>query len=305
MFNKMLKPDLIKQLELFSKFLESDHFLNREDLIGEDNYENLDKDQVVAILCNLTCIYRGVHAAGAINYKEGFKMKNYVVLKEFFATPIGLKNELYGNNDSFDKLLKNILSSSGNDHMLKNASFFCKVFKNGVFQFLSPMHLHSLIMACDSIAESENSLSLFYKEMQKLFQSILECFETFFIDYEGYWLEKERFTLEELNKHSSVKRVMVTPEIEVVNKKAKIRGDFKVGNIQQKNGEYNGRKVIGHTLIFDKEVSDGEKSNVVELQDKERGYIEQNNGKISFIIPPGPEFLRFRKVNNCSPSKYA
>lgn len=301
----MSKPDLIKQLELFSDFLDSDHFLNRDDLITDDNYEDLEKEQVISILCDLTCIHRGVHAAGAINFKEGFKMRNHDVLKEFFATPLGLKNELYGHTDSFDKLLKNVLSSSGNDHMIKNHSFFCKVFKNGIFQFLSPMHLRTLINACDSIAESENSLSLCYKEMQKLFQSILECFDSFFVEYEGYWLEKERFTLEELNKHTSAKRIMVTPDIEITNKKARIRGDFNVGNIPQKNGEYNGRRMIGHTLMFEKDEFDDKKFELVQLKDKEKGYVEKKNGKISFIIPPGPEFLRFRKVNNCSPRKYS
>lgn len=300
----MLKPDLIKQLELFGEFIESDHFLNRDDVIPDMNYENLEKEQIIASLCNLTCVYRGVHAAGAINFHQGFKIKNHSVLKEFFEVPLALKNDLYGNKDAFEKLFKNIVASTGNDHMKKNVSFLLKVINKGVFQFLSPMHLRMLVIACESAMESDTSLSLMYKEIQLLFQRILECFEGHFMDYEGFWLEKERFTLEELNNYTSVKRVMVTPEIEIVNKKAKISGDFKVGNIPQKNGEYKNRAMVGHTLIFDKDELNDEKNEIVELSDKEKGYVEKKDGKISFIIPPGPEFLRFRKVNNISPSKY-
>lgn len=300
----MLKPDLIKQLQLFGEFMESDHFLSRDDVIPDMNYENLEKEQIIASLCNLTCVYRGVHAAGAMNFHEGFKMKNYSVLKEFFEVPLALKNDLYGNKDAFEKLFKNVVVSTGNDHMKKNVSFLLKVINKGVFQFLSPMHLRMLVMACESAIESDNSLSLLYKEIQLLFQRILECFEGHFMEYEGFWLEKERFTLEELNKYTSAKRVMVTPEIEIVNKKAKIKGDFKVGNIPQKNGKYENRAMVGHTLIFDKDEFEEEKNEIIKLSDKEKGYVEKKDGKISFIIPPGPEFLRFRKVNNISPSKY-
>ena len=299
-FKMMSKENLIKQYESFSDFLESDHFLNFESdhFLNSDNnhiedYESLNKQQLEGTLLSLTRVIRGPVAAGAINFHKGFSMKNYSVVHEFFSSAIEMKNNLYGNQVGFEKLFKNILLTSGNEHMLKNQAFFLKAIKNGVFQFFSPMHLKTILSACDDIVESENSLALSYKEIQKLFKTLLETFEEVFIDYEGYWLEKERFSLEELNR----KRAIVSPDIEVFQKKAKYVGNSKFGDAVEKNGEYK------RTLEFNLEPNDEKNETVVELKDKERGYLEKD-GKIMYIIPPGPEFLRFRKVNNISPKKY-
>lgn len=83
--------------------------------------------------------------------------------------------------------------------------------------------------------------------------------------------------------------------LECDKKKPKNVFDFKVGYIPQENGECEEFEISG-ALIIEKDGVEKEKTSAVQLEDKERGYIEKKMGRFHLSSHQDPNFYISEKL---------
>lgn len=275
LFSSLDVEDKKEQLSLFHSSIEGDHILNTS---FDIDVKSLNEDEMVDVMMNVT--------NGHIDtFWNGFVMTKHKSLPEVFDAAIKIKDSLVAC-ESFDRVFQNVLVSTGSAHMKSSEKMFVKVLKKNMFQFFSPYHLAAFEAACDEIMLNENALSDSYKEMKKMFVSIQQSLNEYFSNEYVFWVLKDVQTDNSKKRNSKV----VTPQIEMFKKRAKIIGKEKFAKNYEKNGKTDVIDGAVGKLNIENENGDG-----------------KNTVRILFIVFWIPKrkkkHLRFKKINNCD-SKY-
>lgn len=275
LFSSLDLEDKKEQLSLFHSSIGGDHILNTS---FDIDIKSLNEDEMVDVLVSIS--------NGHIDtFWNGFMMNKHKSLPEVFDAAIKIKDSLVAC-ESFDRVFQNILVSTGSAHMKNSEKMFVKLLKKNMFQFFSPYHLVALEAACDEIMLNENALSDSYNEMKKMFSSIHQALDEYFSKDHVFWVLKDVQTDNSKKRSSNV----VTPQIELFKKRAKIIGKEKFAKNYEKNGKNDVIDGAARKLNIENENGDGK--NMVRIV------------FIVFWIPKRKKkLLRFKKFNNCD-SKY-
>lgn len=276
-FSSLDIEDKKEQLSLFHDSIEGDHIFNTA---FDINIDSLNEDEMVDVLVSIT--------NGHVDtFYSGFMMSKHKSVPDVFVEAIKIKDSLIAC-ESFENIFSNILACTGSSHMRNSEKMFVKLLKKNMFHFLSPFHLAAFDAACDEIILNENALSDSYKEMKNMFSIIHKALETHFSKEHVFWVLKEGQT-ENVKKRTSK---VVTPQIELFKKRAKIIGKEKFAMNYEKNGKTDVVDKVARKLDIENENSDGK--NVL------RTIF------IVFWIPKTKKKpLRFKKINNCDSKYYA
>ena len=271
-FSALDHDDKIAQVGLFNDSINSDHIFNTS--FGVDTSDMRDDELVDVMLAITNC-----HVD---TFWNGFSMKDHKAMTDVFKEAIDLKESIISNSNSFEKLFENVIVSTGSMHLRNSEKMLLKLMKKNMFQFFSPFHLEALESACDEIIENENSLADHYSELKKLFSLLKSAFQSVFSNDHVFWLLKDDATSEEKKRSANV----VTPQIEMFKKRAKIIGNQKFSKNYAKNGK------IEENVRFARKLS-------IEEMDEIDGKITFERIVISVWFAPKKikKPLRFMKVN--------
>ena len=269
-FSSLDHEEKLEQLSIFRELIEGDHIFNTD--FGVD-ISSLKEDELVDVLLSLTNCHIDT-------FWNGFNMKFQKSLDEVFVKAIEIKDSLCKVMETFENLFHEILIATGSNHMVSSEKMFLKLLKKNMFHFFSPFHLEALIASCEELVENENSLAVSLKEFKNLFVSIKSSLEKNFCKDRVFW-EYEDSQTEGTQKRSAK---VVTPQIEMFKKRAKIIGKESFAKNYEMNGKSDKNISAARKLCMEDTMFDGKK-------------LEKVIIITWFCLKRKPRPLCFRKVN--------
>lgn len=269
-FSSLDHDEKLEQLAIFRELIDSDHIFNTS--FGVD-ISSLKEDELIDVLMSVTNSHIDT-------FWDGFKMTNYKALNDVFSKAIKIKDSLCGYVGAFDSVFHAILHGTGSQHMVNSEKMFLKLLKKNMFHFLSPFHLEALITSCDELSENENSLGGSLKEFKNLFIAIRSSLEESFCKDRIFWVYEDSKTEESGKRNAKV----VTPQIEMFKKRAKIIGKESFAKNYTMNGKIDDESSAARKLCMDEGKTDGK-------------IFKRTVISVWFLPKKRPQPLRFRKVN--------